>query len=358
VRPGFATWDPLHATTQVVIVLVGSLFWFLPLTAASSPRALPAVAVPTVTGASVGSPDWLLVNGRVSRNAPIGRDQTKSSSDPSPTSTATTKDGFVSPVPGPITGGFGMRFHPIMHINRMHNGADMRADCGTPVVAAYPGRVTYVGWNGGYGRLVVIDHGTVRGSHVETKYAHLSVIGVRAGQKVSQAQGIALSGTTGLSTGCHLHFEVKQNGVYVDPGPWLSGKPSPRPTQRIQDLNPNLPSTAPSPSVSSSPSSSPSTSPHVSATSTRPSTSSPTTSVSPTVSHSTSASPSPSPTTSASPSPSPTKSDSPDPTPSDTPTTRPDPSPQPEPEPDPPTQEPSSEPSSASTSASEPSPEG
>lgn len=207
-----------------------------------------------------------------------------------------------------------MRFHPILHINRMHNGADMRAGCGTPVVAVAAGRVTFAGWNGGYGRLVVIDHGTVLGFRVETKYAHLSVIGVRAGQQVTQAQGIALSGTTGLSTGCHLHFEVKQNGVYVNPAPWLAGKPSPRPAQQISNLNLSSPSTSPSPTVSPSPtrtSTRPSTTATASSTPTKTPSSSP--SPSPTKSEATSASPTP--TQSDSPSPTPTKSDSPSPSP-------------------------------------------
>ena len=221
---------------------------------------------------------------------------------------------FVSPVPGAITGGFGQRFHPILHYWRMHNGVDMHADCGTPVVAAYRGTVIEAGWNGGYGNLVVIDHGSYHGKQLITKYAHLSRIGVRVGQHVDTAQGIALSGTTGLSTGCHLHFEVKQNGAYGDPAPFLTGKPSPRPDGPIQNLGPTTsprPTTTPTPrpSASKTPSATPSPSP--------------------------SKTPKPKPSESATPtpstSPSPSTSSTPTPTPSDTPSEQPSKSSSPEP---------------------------
>ncbi len=179
---------------------------------------------------------------------------------------------FVRPIPYPVGGKFGLRFHPILHYWRMHNGVDMGAACRTPVVAAAAGTVSFAGWNGGYGNLVVIDHGTVNGYRMETKYAHLSVIGVRVGQKVTVGQGIALVGTTGLSTGCHLHFEVKLNGSYVDPEQFLNGKPSPTPSIGIVDLTPPRPDTpivapptptptTPTPTLEPSASGSPTTSP-------------------------------------------------------------------------------------------------
>lgn len=174
---------------------------------------------------------------------------------------------FVRPVPFQVGGKFGLRFHPILHYWRMHNGVDMGGACGTPVVAAAAGQVSFAGWNGGYGNLVVIDHGMVNGYRMQTKYGHLSVIGVRAGQRVSVGDGIAKVGTTGLSTGCHLHFEVKLNGNYVNPEPFLNGKPSPTPTIPIQDLTPPTPvglltaSLSPSPSRSESPTLSASPSP-------------------------------------------------------------------------------------------------
>lgn len=236
---------------------------------------------------------------------------------PPPPGKAVTSNGsdFVSPVPGAITGGFGQRFHPILHYWRMHNGVDMHAACGTAVVAAYRGTVIQAGWNGGYGNLVVIDHGLYHGKQLVTKYAHLSRIGVRVGEKVDTAQGIALSGTTGLSTGCHLHFEVKENGVYVDPAPFLTGKPSPRPSGPIKNLGPTTspqPSTsptttpAPQPSATRSPTAKPSPSPSKTPKPTpQPTETTPTPTTSPT--------PSPTPTPSDTPSESPGRSASPEP---------------------------------------------
>ena len=229
---------------------------------------------------------------------------------PPATLVATNGSDFVSPVPGAITGGFGQRYHPILHYWRMHNGVDMHAACGTVVVAAYRGTVIEAGRNGGYGNLVVLDHGSYKGKHVISKYAHLSRIGVRVGDRVDTGQGIALSGTTGLSTGCHLHFEIKENGVYVDPAPYLTGKSSPRPDGPIANLGPT---TSPSPTRSPSPSASASPKPSASPTTKSPK-------------------PSPTPSkTSTSPTPTPTK---PTPTPTPTPTRTPTPTPTPTPAPE------------------------
>jgi murein DD-endopeptidase MepM/ murein hydrolase activator NlpD len=129
--------------------------------------------------------------------------------------------GFLSyPVSGPITSGFGMRFHPILHIYRMHTGIDFGVTCGTPVHAAADGEVVSAGPAGGYGNRVVIDHGEVGGGDLATTYNHLSRILVSGGS-VRRGQVIALSGTTGLSTGCHLHFETLVNGQYVNPTGYL-----------------------------------------------------------------------------------------------------------------------------------------
>ena len=132
---------------------------------------------------------------------------------------------YVSPVPGAITSAFGPRFHPILHFVRMHNGVDMTASCGTPVVSMTDGRVTRAGGAGGYGNLVEIDHGTIDEDQVSTRYAHLSVVGVTVGQTVSKGQVIGLAGTTGLSTACHLHFVVLVDGSFVDPAAFLAGAP-------------------------------------------------------------------------------------------------------------------------------------
>ena len=114
--------------------------------------------------------------------------------------------GLIWPVSGPITSGFGWRW------GRMHEGIDIGAACGTPIHAAAFGTVIYSGWMSGYGNFVVIDHG----NGLATAYAHQSAIYVSGGS-VSQGQVIGAVGSTGHSTGCHLHFEVRVNGTPVNP---------------------------------------------------------------------------------------------------------------------------------------------
>jgi murein DD-endopeptidase MepM/ murein hydrolase activator NlpD len=136
-------------------------------------------------------------------------------------STPSNGSGRLSyPVNAPVTSGFGYRYHPILHYSRLHAGTDFGAACGTPVRAAAPGTVVRAGRAGGYGNQVVIDHGSMRGKDVATSYNHLSRFVVRSGT-VRRGQLIAYSGTTGLSTGCHLHFEVYVNGTHVNPMSWL-----------------------------------------------------------------------------------------------------------------------------------------
>jgi murein DD-endopeptidase MepM/ murein hydrolase activator NlpD len=121
---------------------------------------------------------------------------------------------FASPIPGAaITSRFGPRVHPIYGDVRIHTGIDFRAATGTPVRAAGAGNVVYAGWRGGYGNTVIIDHG----NSLATLYGHLSSISVNVGQRVARGQTIARAGSTGLSTGPHLHFEVRASGVPVDP---------------------------------------------------------------------------------------------------------------------------------------------
>ena len=115
--------------------------------------------------------------------------------------------GFVWPVNGPVVSGFGMRW------GRMHEGIDIAAALGTPIHAAASGTVIHAGWLGGYGNLVVVDHG----DGLATAYAHASAILVAVGQQVSQGDTLSLVGSTGNSTGPHLHFEVRVNGSAVDP---------------------------------------------------------------------------------------------------------------------------------------------
>jgi murein DD-endopeptidase MepM/ murein hydrolase activator NlpD len=115
--------------------------------------------------------------------------------------------GLVWPVSGPVTSGFGPRW------GRMHEGIDIAVPEGTPVVAAAAGVVIHAGWLGGYGNLVVVDHG----GGLSTAYAHNSSFAVSVGDSVSQGEVIAYSGNTGNSSGPHVHFEVRVNGSAVDP---------------------------------------------------------------------------------------------------------------------------------------------
>jgi murein DD-endopeptidase MepM/ murein hydrolase activator NlpD len=121
--------------------------------------------------------------------------------------------GMTRPVPGGVSSGFGMRFHPILNYSRMHQGVDLRASYGTPIVAVSDGRVEFAGWHGGHGNAVGLNHG----GGLETLYGHMSRILVRPGQSVHRGAVIGLVGSTGLSTGPHLHFEVHRNGVAVNP---------------------------------------------------------------------------------------------------------------------------------------------
>jgi murein DD-endopeptidase MepM/ murein hydrolase activator NlpD len=132
---------------------------------------------------------------RTSSSLGVGVDSTQSAS------------GFVWPVSGPVVSPFGMRW------GRMHEGIDISAGTGTPVAAAAAGTVISVGYMGGYGNLVVIDHG----GGLATAYAHLSGYAVGSGQSVSQGQVVGYVGCTGHCYGPHLHFEVRVNGAAVDP---------------------------------------------------------------------------------------------------------------------------------------------
>ncbi len=124
---------------------------------------------------------------------------------------------FTRPVSGAISSPFGWRMHPIFHVRRMHTGVDMRAGMGTPIHAADNGTVVQAGWRGGYGKTVVISHG----NGLSTLYAHQSQILVSVGQTVHKGEVIGEVGSTGFSTGPHLHFEVRVNGSPVDPAGYL-----------------------------------------------------------------------------------------------------------------------------------------
>lgn len=121
------------------------------------------------------------------------------------------------PVPGALGSRFGMRLHPIFHEWRMHNGVDLSAPCGTPIRAAAAGRVASVSFDSSGGHRLVIDHGIVGGRRLTTSYLHASGYVVNAGQAVKRGQIVGSVGSTGWSTGCHLHLSVKLDGRQVDP---------------------------------------------------------------------------------------------------------------------------------------------
>lgn len=121
------------------------------------------------------------------------------------------------PVDAPMSSSFGPRVHPVTGEWKQHAGIDLAAPTGTPIGAAAAGTVTFAGVRGGYGNLVIVDHG----DGTETRYAHQHTIAVRAGQQVAVGDLLGTVGSTGMSTGPHLHLEVRRNGRPVDPAPLL-----------------------------------------------------------------------------------------------------------------------------------------
>lgn len=124
---------------------------------------------------------------------------------------------FIFPANASISSGFGYRVHPILGYKRFHSGVDFAAAYGSTFRAADSGRVIFAGWYGGYGQAVIIDHG----GGLTTLYGHASRLLVHEGQTVQQGQAIGAVGSTGLSTGPHLHFEVRQGGNPVNPMGYL-----------------------------------------------------------------------------------------------------------------------------------------
>jgi murein DD-endopeptidase MepM/ murein hydrolase activator NlpD len=118
---------------------------------------------------------------------------------------------------GRISSYFGYRFHPILRKRKYHSGIDIAAPQGLSILAADSGVVAFAGWNNGYGKMVILDHG----SGFSTVYGHCSILQVNQGQTITKGQTIAQVGSTGLSTGPHLHFEVRKNGVPVNPLTYL-----------------------------------------------------------------------------------------------------------------------------------------
>jgi murein DD-endopeptidase MepM/ murein hydrolase activator NlpD len=134
--------------------------------------------------------------------------------------TGPASNGLILPVNGPVTSPYGMRQHPITGEYKLHTGVDLGAPCGTPVKAAANGRVLSAGFDRAYGYRIVIRHGRINGKDVTTTYNHQNRLGVSAGANVQQGQVIGSVGSTGYSTGCHMHFEVLVNGSFVNPMSW------------------------------------------------------------------------------------------------------------------------------------------
>lgn len=126
----------------------------------------------------------------------------------------------VKPSDGPITSPFGMRMHPTLGIMRMHEGIDVGSPCKAPIRATTAGRVIFAGPMGGYGHMIEIDHG----KGTTSRYGHMYAEGMltRVGQRVKTGQQIAEVGSDGESSGCHLHFEVRENDQPIDPQKWLA----------------------------------------------------------------------------------------------------------------------------------------
>ncbi|GAB4411845.1 MAG: M23 family metallopeptidase [Bacteroidia bacterium] len=139
----------------------------------------------------------------------------------------------IKPVKGLVISGFGRRMHPIQGIWKMHTGLDFQANTGTPVYATADGMVKLAGRNrGGYGDQIEIEHGNYG---YTTKYAHLSKILVKEGQKVTRGTLIAYSGNTGLSKGPHLHYEIIKNNQKIDPIDYFYGDLTPEEYVRLRE---------------------------------------------------------------------------------------------------------------------------
>jgi murein DD-endopeptidase MepM/ murein hydrolase activator NlpD len=118
---------------------------------------------------------------------------------------------------GPVTSEYGYRIHPVYGSRKLHSGLDVSAPKGTPIAAVQGGTVLMAGVQGGYGNVVIVDHG----DGVSTLYGHMSKINVSKGQQVDRGDVVGLVGATGTATGNHLHFEVRINGEATNPRPYL-----------------------------------------------------------------------------------------------------------------------------------------
>jgi len=137
-------------------------------------------------------------------------------------STTVVASGFMKPIQGRITSPFGWRVHPIFNSRTFHSGVDIGGPNYGAIKASNSGKVIYTGWYGGYGKVVIIEHGVVNGKPVSTLYAHMSSVKAANGQHVNKGDIIGYEGTTGYSTGPHCHFEVRENGKPSNPSGYVA----------------------------------------------------------------------------------------------------------------------------------------
>ncbi len=128
-----------------------------------------------------------------------------------------TASGFIKPIAGRITSPFGYRTHPIFNSRSFHSGIDIGGPNLGAIRASNSGKVIYAGWYGGYGKVVILEHGVINGKPITTLYAHMNSIAVSKDQRVTKGQTLGYEGTTGYSTGPHCHFEVRVNGQPNNP---------------------------------------------------------------------------------------------------------------------------------------------
>ncbi|WP_300348024.1 M23 family metallopeptidase [Clostridium sp.] len=147
-----------------------------------------------------------------------GNETSKGTSEGDSSGGKVSASGFIRPAPGGVTDPFGPRIHPVTGKHSVHTGADLGASYGTPIHASKAGTVIEAGWNTAYGNMVIIDHG----DGTKTLYGHSCRLAVTTGQHVSQGQVIAYVGSTGYSTGPHLHFGIMINGQWVNPMNYIS----------------------------------------------------------------------------------------------------------------------------------------
>jgi len=140
-------------------------------------------------------------------------------------STVPARPGVLSwPVQGRVSSPFGMRVHPITGVYKLHTGTDLSVGCGTPIRAARDGVVVSAGWNSAYGWRTVVSHGTVDGVLLTTTYNHQERLGTQVGSELAAGEVLGTVGSTGYSTGCHLHLELYVNSSLVDPQDWLAAQ--------------------------------------------------------------------------------------------------------------------------------------